>query len=196
MQMRPLGPSGIQASVVGLGTWQYGGWMWGGNAETDSIRGIQAALDAGVNLIDTAPIYGFGLSESVVGKAIQGRRDDVVLATKCGMVTNTTSGDYKFTSDALGRNDLGHIDIYIFNSPDSIAAEVERSLKRLGTDHIDLYQTHWQESETPIEATMGVLLRLKEQGKIRAIGVCNASVAEMERYRSAGALGHGVREPL
>src|SRR5690606_14878724 len=141
--------------------------------EDDSIQAIHAALDAGINFLDTAPIYGFGVSETIVGKAIQGRRDKVVLATKCGMVANTRQGDFKFSSDAQGPNPHGLIDIYVHNRPDSIRLEVERSLERLQTDYIDLYQTHWQDPTTPIADTMGALLDLKQQGKIRAIGVCN-----------------------
>lgn len=188
MQYQPIGESGIEASVVALGTWVMGGWMWGGANEDDSIRAIHAALDHGINFIDTAPIYGFGASENLVGRAIQDRRDKVVLATKCGMVANTTRGQYKFSTSANAIDPNGLIDIYQYNHPDSIRWELERSLKRLQTDYIDLYQTHWQEHDTPIEDTMACLMKLKDEGKIRAIGVCNASVEEMERYRSAGQL--------
>jgi aryl-alcohol dehydrogenase-like predicted oxidoreductase len=186
--MRPLGQSGIDASVVAFGAWVTGGWMWGGASEDDSIRAVHAALDAGINFIDTAPIYGFGLSEEIVGKAIRDRRSDVVLATKCGMVTNTTCGEPKFRSNAQGPDDDGHIGIYIYLHPDSIREEVEASLRRLGTDYIDLYQTHWQEDTTPIEDTMSTLLDLKQEGKIRAIGVSNATSHHMQRYRALGPL--------
>ncbi len=188
MHTRPLGQSGIEASVVAIGTWVMGGWMWGGADENDSIKAIHAALDAGVSLLDTAPIYGFGHSESVVGKAIKDRRDHVVLATKCAMVINAPGGRSVGRSTAAGPSEHGHLEIKIYNHPDSIKPEVELSLKRLQTDHIDLYQTHWQEEETPLEDTMGALLELKQQGKIRAIGVCNATPAQMDRYRSVGPL--------
>jgi methylglyoxal reductase len=188
MHMRPLGKSGIEASAVAIGTWVMGGWMWGGADENDSIKAIHAGLDAGINLLDTAPIYGFGHSESVVGKAIKDRRDQVVIATKCAMVINAPGGRSMGRSTAAGPSEHGHLEIKIYNHPDSIKQEVELSLKRLGTDYIDLYQTHWQEQETPIEDTMGALVELKEQGKIRAIGVCNATIEEMERYRSVGQL--------
>lgn len=188
MRMRPLGTSGIEASVVGFGAWAIGGWMWGGSNEADAIRAIHAALDAGVNLVDTAPIYGFGVSEEIVGKALQGRRERAVVATKCGMVTNTKLGAAKFRSTGLGSSPNGHIDVRIFNHPDSIREEVELSLKRLQTDRIDLYQTHWQDPTTPIEETMDALLSLKQAGKIRAIGVCNATVAQMRAYASRGPL--------
>jgi len=188
MKMRPLGASGIDASVVGLGTWAMGGWMWGGTDEADSIDAIHAAIDAGVNLFDTAPIYGFGLSEEILGKAIRDRRDQVVIASKCGMVTNTTEGELKFRSNAMGPDELGHIGIYIYLHPGSIRCEVDASLQRLGVDHIDLYQTHWQESTTAIEETMSALLDLKQEGKIRAIGVCNASSDDMRQYAAVGQL--------
>jgi len=188
MRTRPLGPSGIEASVVGLGAWAIGGWMWGGTDEKESVDAIHAALDAVVNLIDTAPIYGFGQSEEIVGKAIRKRRDDVVLATKCSMVCNPNVGTYKFHSNAGGPSPNGTIEIHIYLAPDSIRREVEGSLKRMRTDHIDLYQTHWQDETTPIADTMGCLMELKQEGKIRAIGVCNASGAQMAEYCQAGQL--------
>ena len=188
MRMRPLGKSGIEASTVAIGTWVMGGWMWGGADESESIAAVHAALDEGINLLDTAPIYGFGHSEIVVGKAIKDRRDKVVIATKCSMVINAPGGRSVGRSTAAGPSEHGHLEIKIWNNPESIRNEVELSLKRLGTDYIDLYQTHWQEQETPIEDTMGALMKLKEEGKIRAIGVCNATPDEMDRYRSVGQL--------
>ena len=188
MRMEAIGRSGIEGSVVALGTWVMGGWMWGGADESDSIDAVHAAIDAGINLLDTAPIYGFGHSEIVVGRAIKGRRDKVVLATKVGMVANAPGGRPMFRSTAAGPDDHGHIPVSIYNHPDSVRAEVELSLKRMNTDRIDLIQTHWQEEDTPFEDTMGALVRLKEEGKVRAIGVCNATVEQMERYRAVGQL--------
>lgn len=192
MPTRPLGSSGIQASIVALGTWVMGGWMWGGNDDDDAVRAIHAAIDRGMNFIDTAPIYGFGHSEQIVGRALAAlgpaARSRAVVATKCGMVCNTREGRPMARSTALGPSETGHIEIFIFNGPESIRRECEDSLKRLQTDHIDLYQTHWQEQQTPYEDTMAALLKLKDQGKIRAIGVCNATTAEMGRYRAAGPL--------
>lgn len=189
MRYRPLGDSGIEASVVGLGAWAIGGWMWGGQDDDHSIRAIQAAIDAGMNLIDTAPVYGFGRSETIVGKAIAGRRDKVVLATKCGLIWDREAGQLHFTADEHRINpESGHIRVYRYNNPASIRAEVEASLKRLNTDHLDLLQTHWQEPTTPIADTMGEMMRLKQQGKIRAIGVSNASIEQMDQYRAAGQL--------
>lgn len=188
MQTRPLGQSGIDASVVAFGAWAIGGWMWGGATEDDSIRAIHAALDAGINLIDTAAIYGFGASEEIIGKALADRRERALIATKCGMLADTTKGVRRFRSTGLGMSEHGHIDVRVYNAPESIREEVDLSLARMNTDHIDLYQTHWQDSTTPIEDTMDELLRLKQAGKIRAIGVCNATSEEMSHYWSRGPL--------
>jgi len=187
MRTRPLGSSGIQASVVAFGAWAVGGWRWGGSDDRTSIDAIRAALDAGINFIDTAPAYGFGHGEEIVGKAIQGRRDKVVIATKCGLAWNTTKGSLFFVSDEKGKNEAGQYRIHKCLDPDIVRADLEGSLKRLGTDHVDLYLTHWQDPAVPIEDTMALLLDFKKQGKIRAIGACNAKVEEMERYRSKGA---------
>ncbi len=189
MQYRPLGQSGLSASVIGLGTWAIGGWMWGGTDETTAIAAIQASLDAGINLLDTAPAYGFGLAEEIVGKAIAGRRDKVLLATKCGLRWDITAGQFFFATDDAGRQvSRGRPTrrLHRYLAPTSIRHELEDSLRRLHCEAIDLYQTHWQDPTTPIEDTMGVLLDLKAEGKIRAIGVCNAQVAQLDRYRRLG----------
>lgn len=178
MRYRPVGQSGIQASVVGFGAWAIGGWMWGGCDDETAVKAVQKAIDVGMNLIDTAPAYGFGRSEEIIGRAIAGRRDRVVLATKCGLCWHVSKGDFFFEAE-------GHR-VYRYLHPDSIAYEVEQSLKRLKTDRIDILQTHWQETTTPVEETMAALVRLKEQGKIRAIGVSNVTVAHLEKYRSVG----------
>ncbi|MEJ2008445.1 MAG: aldo/keto reductase [Acidobacteriota bacterium] len=180
MEHRPLGASGIEASVVAMGAWAIGGWMWGGTDERKAAEAIQASLDAGINFIDTAPAYGMGLSESIVGKAIAGRRDKLVIATKCGIVWHTEKGT-PFLEQSGKR-------MHRYLGPESIRHEVEQSLKRLNTDYIDLYQTHWQDETTPIEDTMGTLLDLKREGKIRAIGASNATVEQIEAYRRVGQL--------
>lgn len=184
MRFRQLGNTDLKASVIGLGTWAIGGGPWWGQTDdAESIRTIQAALDAGINLIDTAPCYGWGRSEEMVGKAIRGRREQVVLATKCGLWWQDKRGSLFFSMD-------GH-DVMRCLRPETIREELELSLRRLGTDHIDLYQTHWQAMEadpTPIADTMACLMQLKDQGKIRAIGVSNVTVAQMEEYRAAGDL--------
>ncbi len=188
MEARPLGASGIGASKIGLGTWVTGGWMWGAADRGESIRAIHAALDEGIDFIDTAPMYGFGLSEEIVGEALAGRRDRVVLATKCGLIWDEEAGDFFFLSDEKGPNPAGKIKVHRCLKPRLIRREIEESLRRLKTTHIDLYQTHWQESTTPIADTMAELLKLKAEGKIRALGCSNANPAQMDAYRAAGQL--------
>ena len=185
MKTLPLGNSDLSASVIGFGAWAIGGGaVWGGASDdAESIRTIQAALDAGINLLDTAPAYGWGHSERLIARAIEGRRDDVLLATKCGLWWDDERGSY-FT-EFNGRS------IHRSLRPDTIAIEVERSLTDLATDRIDLYQVHWpavEPDKTPIADTMAALLKLKNEGKIRAIGVCNLSPAELEEYLSCGAI--------
>lgn len=180
MLTREIGRSGIAASAVGLGTWAIGGWMWGGTDEAQSIAAIQASIDAGVSLIDTAPAYGQGLAEEIVGKAIRGRRDKVVLATKCGLVWHTTKGNHFFDYDGQP--------VHRYLGRESIAYELEQSLKRLGTDHLDHYITHWQDPTTPVAETIEALEALRAQGKIRSIGASNVSVADVDAYVAAGQL--------
>ena len=189
MKYRKLGKSGIEASVVGFGSWAIGGWMWGGIAdEREAIGAIHAAIDSGMNLIDTAPMYGFGASEKTVGKAISDRRDKVVLATKCGLIWHEERGDFHCFTDEKHPSKDGKIKISRCLAPDVIRYEVEESLKRLKTDYIDLLQTHWQDTTTPISETMETLLRLKEEGKIRAIGCCNADLNQVRHYDATGEL--------
>jgi aryl-alcohol dehydrogenase-like predicted oxidoreductase len=181
MIYRELGASGISMSAIGLGTWAIGGLWWGGTDEADSIAALRRGLDLGINLIDTAPCYGFGLSEELVGKAIKGYdRDKVVVATKVGLAWNVNEGQHFFDMD--GKTVFRNLKAY------SIRYEVEQSLRRLGVEYIDLYQTHWQDNTTPIAETMDTLMALKEEGKIRAIGVSNATVAQMEEYLAVGPL--------
>ncbi|MCF6118087.1 MULTISPECIES: aldo/keto reductase [Mesorhizobium] len=177
---RSIGKSGVVASAVGLGTWAIGGWMWGGTDEAESIAAIQASIDAGVSLIDTAPAYGLGRSEEIVGKAIKGRRDRAVIASKCGLNWHSKKGNHFFDQDGTPVNR--------YLGADGIAYEVEQSLRRLGTDYIDLYITHWQDPTTPIAETMEALERLKSAGKIRAIGASNLNAAELQQYVAAGQL--------
>jgi aryl-alcohol dehydrogenase-like predicted oxidoreductase len=188
MHSRILGASGIEAGVVGFGAWAVGGWAWGGVEEREAIAAIHAAIEAGSNLVDTAPMYGYGRSEEIVGKAIRDRRDRVVIATKCGLVWNTDQGVFHFTADENSPRQDGAIRVHKYLGPKSIRAEVETSLRRLGTDRIDLLQTHWQENTTPVAETMGELMRLRHEGKIRAIGCSNATPAQMDAYRQAGQL--------
>jgi methylglyoxal reductase len=178
MHKRSLGHSGIEASAIGLGTWAMGGSWWGGVDEKAAINTIHASFDAGITLIDTAPAYGIGLSEELVGKAIAGRREQVILATKCGLVWHTNKGIFHFSE--------GVQPVHRYLGSESIRFELEQSLRRLKTDYIDLYQTHWQDPTTPIEETMSTLLALKQEGKIRAIGVSNATLTQLEEYRKIG----------
>ena len=180
MRHRPLGTSGIDASVVGLGTAAI---KAGGTGDKEFVKAIRAAIDSGVTLIDTAPSYGWGHSEEVVGKAIRGRRDQVVIATKCGVWWEDERGSYNGIKD--GKEN------YVSLRPDTITIEVENSLRRLGVDTIDLLQCHKPAippEETPIPETMGCLMDLKDQGKIRAIGVSNVSLDQLDAYRKAGDL--------
>lgn len=191
MFTRPLGSSGIEASVVAFGAWAIGGWNWGGADESDSIAAVHAAVDSGITFIDTAPVYGFGRSEEVLAKALQaGYRQRVVLASKCGLNWNG-EGVFHFASDDEHKvDDPAGAKYRVCRNcrPAVIRKEVEDSLRRLRTDVIDLMQTHWQDPETPIADTMGELLRLKKEGKIRAIGCSNATPEQMDEYRAVGPL--------
>lgn len=184
MKTRLIGTTDIEASVVAFGAWAIGGGLWWGKTDdNESIRAIHAALDAGVTLIDTAPVYGWGRSEEVVGRAVKGKRDKVVLATKCGLWWHDDQGPLFFELE-------GHT-VHRVLKPETIRREIEDSLQRLGTDYIDLYQTHWQSpqpEDDPIAETMECLLRLKEEGKIRAIGASNVDVAQIQEYLRAGIL--------
>jgi aryl-alcohol dehydrogenase-like predicted oxidoreductase len=180
MQARPLGRSDVKVSPVIFGAWAIGGWMWGGTEEAESIAAIQASLDAGVSTIDTAAIYGMGYSEELVAKAIKGHRDKVVIATKCGM---RWDGPEDEGSDPWPQKDNSGKDVVIRKNarPHSIMYECEQSLKRLQTDVIDLYQIHWPDTSTPVEDSMSAMVKLKEQGKIRAIGVSNYDAEWLRR---------------
>ena len=165
----------LQVSRVALGTWAMGGWMWGGTDERSSLATIRAALDQGINLIDTAPVYGFGVSEEIVGRALVGLRARTIIATKVGL---------EWRDGKVYRNAAG----------DRIKAEIDQSLRRLRTDYIDLYQVHWPDPLVPIEETAAAMRELFDQGKIRAIGVCNFSVEQMQRFRQVAPL-HVLQAP-
>ena len=170
MQQRPLGYTGVKLSVIGLGAWAMGGpWKhgWGPVDDEDSVATIHRALELGINWIDTAPAYGLGHSETVLGRALRGRREEVFIATKCGLVWN-------YQREVS--NDL---------RPESIRAEVEASLRRLETDVIDLYQIHWPDPDekAALEDSWGAMADLVREGKVRYLGVSNFDVALMERCR-------------
>lgn len=172
MEYRKLGQSGIVVSELAFGAWAIGGWMWGGADSKDAIKAIETAVDNGMTTIDTAAVYGFGLSEELTGKAVKGKRDKVQILTKFGLTWSEKKGSFFFsTQDNEGKN----IDIYRYSSKEKVLADCEISLKRLGTDYIDLYQIHWADSTTPVSETMEALEILVKQGKIRAGAVCNYS---------------------
>ena len=177
MEFRELGESGLKVSVITFGAWAIGGWMWGGQDRKEALAGIQRALDLGVTSIDTAPAYGFGLSEEIVGEAIRGKRDRVQILTKFGLRWDTDKGVFYFDSQD---NDGKPVNIHKYAGKESVIRECEQSLKRLDTDYIDLYQIHWADSTTPIEETMEACSLLVQQGKVRAVGVCNYSVDQMK----------------
>jgi|SRR5882672_947605 len=167
----------LVSSRIALGTWAIGGWMWGGTDEKESIRTIHAALEEGINLIDTAPVYGQGRSEEIVGEALRqhGRRESIIVATKVGI---------DWTNGKIERN----------SGRKRILQEFEDSLRRLQTDYIDIYQVHWPDTLVPVEETALTLRELYEQGKIRAIGVSNYSPEEMARFETVAPL-HTIQPP-
>ena len=176
MEQRAVGH--VEASSrIGLGTWAIGGWMWGGSDEDEAVKTIRTALDHGVTLIDTAPVYGFGRSEQLVGRAIaeHGGRERVLIATKAGLAWE------------------GRV-VYRDASAQRIKMDIEDSLRRLRTSHIDIYQVHWPDPLVPVEETADAMRDLFERGTIRAIGVSNFSPAEMERFRAVAPL-HVVQSP-
>jgi aryl-alcohol dehydrogenase-like predicted oxidoreductase len=180
MEYRKLGTSDVTVSRVIFGAWAIGGWFWGGTDDEKAVQAIRRAIDLGVNTIDTAPMYGFGHSERIVGEAIKGRRDKVVIATKCGLVWDREDGERFFeTRDNEGRPHT----IYRCLKKDNVLRECDLCLERLGIDCIDLYQCHWPDRTTPIKETMEAMTRLLEEGKIRAIGVSNFTAAMIDECR-------------
>jgi aryl-alcohol dehydrogenase-like predicted oxidoreductase len=178
METLTLPGTDIVTSRIGLGTWAMGGRQWGGTDDPNAIRTIHAAIDQGVNLIDTAPAYGFGHSEEVVGKAIaqSDQRDKLVLATKAGL---------EWYDDAtVARNATAK----------RLEKELDDSLRRLNTDHIDLYQIHWPDPLVDIEETAEAMARFHRAGKIRAIGVSNFSPEQCETFRKSAPL-HTLQPP-
>lgn len=183
MEYRKLADSDLQVSVITFGAWAAGGWMWGKTERTDAIEAIRASYDLGVTSIDTAPIYGQGESEDIVGEAIKGiPRDKLQILTKFGMSWEGTKGEFYFKSK---NNDGNDIDIYKYAGKESVIKECEDSLRRLGTDYIDLYQIHWADPTTPITETFEAVSKLIEQGKVRFAGVCNYNAAQMAEAEKA-----------
>lgn len=178
MEYRRIGNSDLELSVITFGAWAAGGWMWGSTDRNDAIRAIKAGYDLGVTSIDTAPIYGQGDSEEIVGDAIKGiSRDKLQIVTKFGMRWDLDKGELAMKSK---NNEGKDINIYKYAGKDSVIYECEQSLKRLGTDYIDLYQIHWPDLTTPINETFEAVARLIEQGKVRYAGVCNYNVEQLK----------------
>lgn len=173
MEYRTLGSTDLKLSAITYGAFAIGGTMWGGNEKKDSIEAIHASLDNGVTSLDTAPFYGFGLSEELIAEALKGKdRTKVQILTKFGLVwdgSNGGKGAHFFDIEDNGRN----LSVYKYSSKANIIKEVEESLKRLNTDYIDLLQQHWPDITTPIDETMEAMETLIRQGKIRAAGVSN-----------------------
>jgi aryl-alcohol dehydrogenase-like predicted oxidoreductase len=163
MQYRPLGSSGLKVSRIGYGAWALGGRGWGPHDEREARAALEASIEYGINFFDTAPVYGFGRSEQVLGEELKAVRSRVIIATKCGLVWND-SGQV--------RHDLSRA---------SLRRDLEASLKRLKTDYIDLYQIHWPDRRTSLEETFDELLGFQRSGAVRHIGVCNFSSQQLQR---------------
>ncbi len=179
-----IGKSDINTPFMAMGTWAIGGGTaWGENDDKLSVRTIDEAIDCGITWFDTAPVYNLGHSEEVVGKALKGKRHNVLISTKCGL-----EWDYEtpvFHKVMEGRN------VYRDLSAKGIRKNIEDSLRRLQTDYIDIYYTHWQTPDFalyPLEETVGVLTELKKEGKIRAIGASNVTEDIIKGYCSLGQL--------
>jgi aryl-alcohol dehydrogenase-like predicted oxidoreductase len=180
MEKRQLPGTDIEITPIVFGAFAIGGWFWGGAEPSDALAAIDTALDRGINAIDTAPVYGMGHSEELIGKAIRGQRARVVILTKFGMRWDSAEGVFTFdTKDNAGNP----VQVRKFAGKHSVLEECERSLRRLQTDYIDLYQLHWPDRTTPIAETMEALSVLLEQGKIRAAGVCNCPSELLEEAR-------------
>ncbi|HAY3542175.1 TPA: aldo/keto reductase [Elizabethkingia anophelis] len=185
MEFRKLGNTDLELSAITYGAFAIGGNMWGGNEKKDSIASVRASIDNGVTTLDTAPFYGFGLSEEMIGEAIKGfDRSKIQLLTKFGLVwdgSNQGKGEFFFDAEEARKT----IPVYKYASKTSVIKEVEESLKRLQTDYIDLLQIHWPDATTPISETMEALEILLQQGKIRAAGVSNYSVEQVAEARQS-----------
>lgn len=181
MNHKRLGNSDVVVSPIAFGAWAIGGWMWGGAEERDAIKAIHASFAAGITTIDTAPVYGFGKSEELVGRAMEGvPRDKYQILTKYGLNWKTPEGQFHFDStDNAGRP----VKIFKYSARKAVLAECEDSLRRLKTDYIDLLQIHWPDATTPIAETMEAVFTLIKEGKVRAAGVCNYSAEQVEEAR-------------
>jgi aryl-alcohol dehydrogenase-like predicted oxidoreductase len=182
METRKLGQSDLEVTVLAFGAWAIGGWLWGGADSKEAVKAIETAVDHGMTTIDTASIYGFGLSEELVGKAIKGKRDKVQILTKFGMSWDGNHGEFFFESkDNSGKD----VKIYRFSSKEKVLRDCDDSLKRLKTDYIDLFQIHWADTTTPVSETIEALEILIKNGKIKAGGVCNYSAGLLKQAVAA-----------
>lgn len=173
MKYRKFGKCSDSLSEIGFGCWELSGAsVWTGSNDKDGINAVHCAIDQGINFFDVAPVYGFGHAEEVLGRAIKGKRDKLVIASKCGLVW-----DYQFTI----QNCL---------KPESVMAEIDRSLQRLGVDYIDIYQLHWPDYDTPLEDTIQAIQKIKESGKIRNFGISNFPIKYAEVCLKAGVVSH------
>lgn len=166
MKKKILGKNGPELTVIGFGTWAIGGpweYGWGPVYDDESVRALHKAIDLGINWIDTAAVYGLGHSEEVIARALEGKRKEIFLATKCGMIWDESKR------------------VRINASPASIRREIELSLRRLKTDYIDLYQIHWPDPETPVEDSWTTMVNLQTEGKVRYIGVCNYDTSMLKK---------------
>ena len=165
MKFREIPGTGVMASTVGFGLWGLSGQWEGGANDTEAVRALHAAVDIGINFFDTAPVYGLGHAEEVLGKGLKNLRSKVLIASKCGLVW----GEDKKVSRNLSRN--------------SITAEIDQSLSRLGTDYIDLWQIHWPSADSVLEETMEAMESVRKSGKVRWLGVCNFSSLDTRRAK-------------
>ena len=178
MEKLKVNPLKIEVSRIGLGSWSIGGWMWGGSDDRDAVKTVIGALEKGINLIDTAPIYGFGHAEKIVGEALSqfGHREEIIVSTKCALEWDE--------DENVRRN----------SSRERILKEVDDSLSRLGVDYLDVYFIHWPDKEVAFEETAETMKELFDQGKIRAIGVSNYDIAQMDAFRRVAPL-HFLQPP-
>jgi aryl-alcohol dehydrogenase-like predicted oxidoreductase len=177
MELKKLGSSSVKITGLAFGAWAIGGWMWGGAERNSAIKAIRKSVELGMTTIDTAPVYGFGLSEEITGEAIKGMREKVQILSKFGLRWDDTKGKFFMaTKDNNGKP----VDVYSYARKHSVIKECEDSLRRLGTDYIDLLQIHWPDPSTPVNETMEALNILMEQGKILAAGVSNYDIPLME----------------
>ena len=185
MEFVAIGEDHLQVSRIAFGAWAIGGWLWGGADKKEAVKAIETSLDYGMSSFDTAPVYGFGQSEELIGQTLKGKRDKIQILSKCGLRWDLKEGHLHMKTQD---NDGNPQDVLRVGRKKDVIAECESSLKRLQTDYIDLYQLHWPDPRTPISETMEAMEILLQQGKIRAAGVCNFNKAQTEEAENHIAL--------